>query len=113
METTPKFQLLLLAALVGVAIGWWVNGTYRNPCCADVVLTDGVMTTRGLRVGFTLEHMKFGMVAYPAQPVEIESNRVVARPNGATTSILFDDSLGSFTLRCRPDCAEEIVFSRF
>ncbi len=125
MAPTSKFQLILLATIIGVATGWylggrsnvpdtqWVNGTYRNPCCAAVVLRDGMIITSGMRVSFTLEHMKFGMTAYPEKPVEVDGNRVVAQPADATTAISFSENLSSFTLRCRRNCAGEYVFSRF
>ena len=64
------------------------------------------------RVRFTLENMKFGLTAYPATPVEVSGNQVIARPQAPASAIIFDKRLHAFTLCDSPHCAREYRFVR-
>jgi len=39
----------------------WANGIYANPCCANIVIEDGLVTVGACRIPYTLSNSKFGI----------------------------------------------------
>ena len=120
----PIAQRLGLIVLILSALAWYayarahkpvpatVNGTYHNPCCGPLVLSDGTIVGQNNRVPFTLENMKFGLTAYLPHPVVVRGNQVVMLGAQSDGSISFSNDGKSFTLCAATDCEHEFKFVR-
>ena len=89
-----------------------VNGVYRNPCCGDVVLQDGVIITGKVRVPFKLENMKFGLTAYTDKELRVQGTQVVVRTSEEEGNVSFNKE-GTVFVLCGPSpCHPEYLFKR-
>ena len=76
VEQNKGAQLGLAALLLTLTLGFVyftsytapdknaVNGTYRNECCSDIVISGGRVTQGGQTLDFRLRTMKFGLTGY-------------------------------------------------
>lgn len=122
--TPPAFQRATLAVVVLVAGAWYwyvrshapavasVNGVYRNACCSDLVLQDGVIIAGKVQVPFKLESMKFGLTAYPSKRLEVHGTQVVVGMTAEEDGVLFDKGATALTLCGDLRCDREYVFTR-
>jgi len=67
----------------------WANGVYANPCCANIILKDGLLSAGACRIRYTLNNSKFGIEAILLRWIGTRKDRVTCgNTNGMT--LFFD-----------------------
>lgn len=70
----------------------WANGTYRNGCCASLVLRNGVLSSEGRRSAYRIEPGKHGYILNVPEGISVEAEHVLV--GGNTVYMEFNDSSG-------------------
>jgi alpha-D-ribose 1-methylphosphonate 5-triphosphate synthase subunit PhnI len=89
-----------------------VNGSYKNSCCNDLVLRDGLMITENDRVPFQLERMKFGLTAYPTRLPIVRNERIEFLNDGDAGGLIFSENGTILTLNDARFGKRKYVFKR-
>ena len=119
----PRSQLIVLAVMVVLAVGWSVyarshqprpesvNGIYRNSCCEPIILRDGQFITSGIEMPFELRNMKYGLDTQMNRYVIVQNGKIVLGQRKESGGFLFRPDGRSFTL-CADTCSREFEFKR-
>jgi len=71
-----ELNLFIVLTLLGLVCSWMLytyvtapsqssfNGTYRSPCCSDIVIRNGRISQGGTALQIRLLNMKFGLTGY-------------------------------------------------
>ena len=70
----------------------WANGTYRNACCAPLVLLNGVLSSEGRSSTYRIEFGKHGFILNVPDGIGVEAGHVLF--GGTTVNMEFNDSSG-------------------
>ena len=70
----------------------WANGTYRNGCCAPLVLRNGVLSSEGRSSAYRIEPGKHGFILSVPEGIGVEAGHVLF--GGNTVNMEFNDSSG-------------------
>ena len=105
MSRPTLIRLIVIIALFGgMPLYWWAfpprlpidtaNGTYANPCCGSLTLTNGQMVVgQGQFVSYVVEHDKIGRYVLPASYVGVTDGRVLHVDRSANPLMLrLDDT---------------------
>ena len=61
----------------------WANGIYANPCCANIVMQDGLLKAGPCEVRYKLTNQKFGIEADLPRWIGVRKGRVTcSNPSG-------------------------------
>lgn len=125
MPRSSTYQIALIVVILFVLLGYAtvrshapslsvVNGVYRNSCCSDLTISDGVISTGQMQVPFALRSMKFGLTAYPSKRIEVQGNDVLAFPlvDDEIPALIFTAGGTAVTVCGDRRCNREYVFTR-
>ena len=80
---------ILLAGEPRLQIGI-ANGTYSNPCCGTLTLTNGTMSIANQRISYVLEEDKAGPYVLPKVYVGASNDRLVVNSKGYALKLRLD-----------------------